>query len=89
MRKGVNDITLASSSDLQEVTTAVAASIREAMLAHQREVESLMKSGIRWYGLEVAPMVVSATLSILGAFTRSTQLATGGALLRIFGYAES
>ena len=87
LRTGIRGITLASPSDLEYVTDAIAANIESAMLDHQRKLDALVSSGIRWYGLEVAPLVVSASISILGAATGNIPLSTIGAVTNALGLA--
>ncbi len=87
MRKGFEDITLASASDIETVTNAVVANINAAMLEHQARLEKLARSGVKWYGLEVAPMIVSASISIVGAATGNVEMATAGAVANTLGLA--
>jgi hypothetical protein len=87
MRNGFEGITLASASDVETVTNAVVANINAAMLEHQARFEKLARSGVKWYGLEVAPMIVSAAISIVGAATGNVGMATAGAVANALGVA--
>lgn len=85
LRTGIQEITAAAPSDLENVTNAIAANINSAMLEHQKKLDGLVRSGIRWYGLEVAPMIVSASISILGAANGNVALSTIGAVISALG----
>src|SRR5579864_5353073 len=87
MRKGFEGITLASASDVETVTNAVVANINAAMLEHQARLEKLASSGVKWYGFEVAPLIVSASISIVGAATGNVEMATTGAVANSLGLA--
>lgn len=80
LRAGMEDISFAAAADLEGVTNEIAANVNSAMLEHQTRIDGLVRSGIRWYGLELAPMVVSASMSIIGAATGNVPLTTIGAV---------
>jgi hypothetical protein len=85
LRNGIEDITLARASDLDAVTNAITENINAAMLEHQAQMETLARSGVKWYGLEVAPMIVSASISIVGAATGNVALTTAGVVAGALG----
>jgi hypothetical protein len=85
LRTGIHNIESAAPSDVEGVTTAIAAAFGSAMQGHQKKLDELVNAGIRWYGLKLAPMVVSASISILGAATGNIPMATIGAVTSALG----
>jgi hypothetical protein len=85
LRSGIRDIALASPADVEGVTIDIAATLSSAFQQHQRKLDDLIESGVRWYGAKLAPMVVSACMSILGAATGNIPLATAGAISTALG----
>jgi hypothetical protein len=58
------------------------------MRDHQNKFDDLVKDGIRWYGLKLAPSIISATATIVGAATGDLALQTAGSIGSFVGLAS-
>jgi hypothetical protein len=70
---------------LGAVTDQVATNLTAAFIEHESKLDAVRAAGVKWYGFELAPMIVSATVGIVGAATGNVPMTVAGTVLGTVG----
>ena len=74
LRRGISEIDAAAPAALSEVTEAVTANISDALSRHKEELAGLSDSKRRYFGLDITPWIVTASVVIAAASTGNVPL---------------
>ena len=72
--KGIGDISSASDADIARVADAVIANLDSALSEHDRKLQALTHSKLKFYGFDVGRYVINGGFGLASVLTRSTAL---------------
>ncbi len=81
LHKGLTDIDAADERSIADVARRVIQNLEEAFDAHQRELKKLSSARKKFFGLDIAPWIVTGTISIASAASGNIPLAVVSAAL--------